>query len=282
MGGVLRGFPFLRSLEARKARRYKWGAYCRTNWGWTAVLLRQVVGVGVSGTLPPKLSRKIPSFSQNVFLEKFSAVDTQRSQTAVLVSTAEVWISAPDTQTPIFLGFLGIHSERLPRNFSSCGFWRVIQRFPGSFPDFPGSSPPSPEVPRTSPEVSPFLWEAWHPLMTHKKFLRLFDFIWKRLGCQLYKQETNNLTTIPTNIFTDRLKNIGQQLKKGVFGKGSFRNLCAEFCFVLFCVLRWFSPANLTEISFRNCPSNAGIFWKTPSRKAPKRSCWIGAFRGCR
>ena len=33
-------------------------------------------------------------------LNNFSAVDTQ---TAVLVSTAEVWISAPDTQTPIFL-----------------------------------------------------------------------------------------------------------------------------------------------------------------------------------
>ena len=40
-------------------------------------------------------------------LENFSGVDTQ---TAVLVSTAGVWISAPDTQTPIFLGFLGIHS----------------------------------------------------------------------------------------------------------------------------------------------------------------------------
>ena len=42
-----------------------------------------------------------------MILENFSAVDTQ---TAVLVSTAEVWISALDTQTPIFLGFLGIHS----------------------------------------------------------------------------------------------------------------------------------------------------------------------------
>ena len=42
-----------------------------------------------------------------MILENFSGVDTQ---TAVLVSTAEVWISAPDTQTPIFLGFLGIHS----------------------------------------------------------------------------------------------------------------------------------------------------------------------------
>ena len=62
-----------------------------------------------------------------------------------------------------------------------------------------------------------------------------------------------------------------QQLKKGVFGKGSFRNLRAELLFcVFFCVLRWFSPANLTEISFRNCPSSAGIFWKTPLAKNPK------------
>ena len=45
-----KGFP-LRSLEARKVRRYKWGAYCRTNWRCTAVLFRQVVGVGVSETL---------------------------------------------------------------------------------------------------------------------------------------------------------------------------------------------------------------------------------------
>ena len=45
--------------------------------------------------------------SPRTILENFSAVDTQ---TAVLVSTAEVGISAPDTQTPISLGFLGIHS----------------------------------------------------------------------------------------------------------------------------------------------------------------------------
>ena len=46
------GFPFLRSLEAGKVWRYKWGGYCRTNWRCTAVLFRQVVGVGVSETLP--------------------------------------------------------------------------------------------------------------------------------------------------------------------------------------------------------------------------------------
>ena len=51
-GRRIAGFPFLRSPEARKVRRYKWGAYCRTNWRCTAVLFRQVVGVGVSETLP--------------------------------------------------------------------------------------------------------------------------------------------------------------------------------------------------------------------------------------
>ena len=30
-GRRIAGFPFLRSLEARKVQRYKWGAYCRTN-----------------------------------------------------------------------------------------------------------------------------------------------------------------------------------------------------------------------------------------------------------
>ena len=45
--------------------------------------------------------------SPRTILRTFSAVD---NQTAVLVSTAEVWISAPDTQTPSFVGFLGIHS----------------------------------------------------------------------------------------------------------------------------------------------------------------------------
>ena len=50
MGGVLLGFPrgFLPSLEARKVQRYKWGAYCRTNWRCTAVLSSSAVGVGVS------------------------------------------------------------------------------------------------------------------------------------------------------------------------------------------------------------------------------------------
>ena len=45
------------------------------------------------------------------------------------------------------------------------------QRLPGSFRNFPGSSQNFPGSSRTSPEVSPFLWEAWHPLLTHRNFL---------------------------------------------------------------------------------------------------------------
>ena len=64
-GRRIAGFPFLRSLEARKVRRYKWGAYCRTNWRCTAVLFRQVVGVGVSETLPIGDVLGSPGQSQN-------------------------------------------------------------------------------------------------------------------------------------------------------------------------------------------------------------------------
>ena len=38
-----------------------------------------------------------------------SLVTAMNTQTVVLVSTAKVWISAPDAQTSIFTGFLGIH-----------------------------------------------------------------------------------------------------------------------------------------------------------------------------
>ena len=55
---------------------------------------------------PLNFREKFRVFPRTI-LENFSGVDTQ---TAVLVSTAEVWISAPDAQTPIFLGFPGIHS----------------------------------------------------------------------------------------------------------------------------------------------------------------------------
>ena len=59
------GFPFLRSLEARKVQHYKWGAYCRTNWRRTAVLFRQAVGVGVSETLPNFCSAAFRKLQRN-------------------------------------------------------------------------------------------------------------------------------------------------------------------------------------------------------------------------
>ena len=51
-------FPFLQGLEARKVQRYKWGAYCRTNWRCTAVLSWRRVGVGVSETFLGAGNRK--------------------------------------------------------------------------------------------------------------------------------------------------------------------------------------------------------------------------------
>ena len=61
MGGVLqyKWEAYCRvSLSSKlRSQRYKWGAYCRTNWRCTAALFRQVVGVGVSETLPTKPCR---------------------------------------------------------------------------------------------------------------------------------------------------------------------------------------------------------------------------------
>ena len=61
----------------------------------------------------------------------------------------------------------------------------AIRRFPGSLPNFPGSSPKFPGSSGTSPEVSPFLWEAWHPLLTHKNFLWNFWRFTPFGGCGL-------------------------------------------------------------------------------------------------
>ena len=43
---------WLLSFEERETLQYASHLYCRTNWRCTAVLFRQVVGVGVSETLP--------------------------------------------------------------------------------------------------------------------------------------------------------------------------------------------------------------------------------------
>ena len=43
IGCCIAAFLSLQGLEARKAQRYKWGAYCGTDWRCVAVLFRQVV-----------------------------------------------------------------------------------------------------------------------------------------------------------------------------------------------------------------------------------------------
>ena len=75
-GRRIAGFPFLRSLEARKVRRYKWGAYCRTNWRCTAVLFRQAVGVGVSETLLRYLVDTHPPSSSSQGICRTAGADT--------------------------------------------------------------------------------------------------------------------------------------------------------------------------------------------------------------
>ena len=55
------------------------------------------------------------------------------TQTAFLVSTAEVWISEPDTQTPIFLGFLSgrrIGNTAVGRGFVNSFFFPNFGYFP--------------------------------------------------------------------------------------------------------------------------------------------------------
>ena len=77
--------------------------------------------------------------------------------------------------------------------------------------------------------------------------------------------------TVP-RVLTKRSTQNSAAEKRGLW-EGVVQEPLRRALFCVFCVLSRFSPANLTEISFRNCPSNAGIFWKTPSRKTPKRSC---------
>ena len=76
-GRRIAGFPFPRSLEARKVGRCKWGAYCRTNWRCTAVLFRQVVGVGVSETLPNRSNRTPVNETHAPLVSPFSLYQSQ-------------------------------------------------------------------------------------------------------------------------------------------------------------------------------------------------------------
>ena len=73
-GRRIAGFPLLRSLEARKVRRYKWGGgYCRTNWRCTAVLFRQVVGVGGFRNLAYLEAHQPPDSFPWFFVDRFSS-----------------------------------------------------------------------------------------------------------------------------------------------------------------------------------------------------------------
>ena len=129
-----------RGNGAPKVLHYKLEAYCNTNGRGMAGFLYR------AGAETPLNFREKFRVSPRTILENFSAVDTQ---TAVLVSTAEVWISAPDTQTPIFLGFPGIHSWLW-------FFCRETKIF-GYFPEVPVTKiRVSAPAPYKNPTVCPF------------------------------------------------------------------------------------------------------------------------------
>ena len=104
---VARAFSALKGLSHSKLplRRFPGTGGCRSY----AVASCATVTAGClnRAETPLNFGEKFRVFPRTI-LENFSEVNTQ---TAVLVSRAEVWISAPDAQTPNFWGFLGIHSR---------------------------------------------------------------------------------------------------------------------------------------------------------------------------
>ena len=95
----------------------------------------------------------------------------------------QIWrVTGRESGSPELLGSPPTSPKKFPellRKFSHCG---TKQQCRGS-----------PEVPQTSPDVSPFLWEAWHPLLTLKTFLSiLVSFSQLSSGC-VRQQRTNFL-----------------------------------------------------------------------------------------
>ena len=128
---------------------------------------------GGSQGFGPKTA-KMPIFT--LFRRRPGMFRAWQKRFAFFESSIAVGSQAP----PSFWEVAGLPQKvpELSRKFSATSpealsLWNLtaIQRFPGSSPNFPGSSLNFPGSSGTSPEVSPFLWEAWHPLLTHKNFL---------------------------------------------------------------------------------------------------------------
>ena len=133
-------------LRSRNVQRYKWGAYCRTNWRCTAVLIRPVVGVGVSETLPI-CSFGMPFARNSGRAEGDKSKETNRAQVQI---SEDSTFPAGEPPTPVLLFKIEIHSER-----SSGG---VAEERPGKFGETLGH--PVRRFP-----MEPFLETLWGPLV---------------------------------------------------------------------------------------------------------------------
>ena len=107
--------------------------------------------------------------------------------------------------------------------------WR---QFAPKRPDFPG---------RISPRFSLKIW-GLSPRLDFPKVLDLNIFLEGALSGAFSSPHTLCTSHVTARFESPAAQTAmtckSQQLKKGVFGKGSFRKLCAEFYFVFFCVLR--------------------------------------------
>ena len=128
----------------------------------------------VSSGTPEEIPEKATAFSSFLTVE----LREKFLETNLASRWEGVRLPRASGKSPDFSG----SSPNFPGSFSATSpevlsLWKftAIQGFPGSFPDFPGSSPDFPGSLPDFPGGQPFLWEAWHPLLTHKNFL------WKTL-----------------------------------------------------------------------------------------------------
>ena len=161
---------------SRAVNRSVWTPFCVILWGWlrlgknghetreTAKRTKWLQLIYTEQMDAEGLGRKLlltPSGDPHRTWRQIWRVAGRESGYPELLGSPRTSPEVPQTSPEVF--------RRLPRKFSHCG---TLQQSRGS----PEVSQTSPEVPRTSPEVSPFLWEARHPLLTHKNFL------WKKQG----------------------------------------------------------------------------------------------------
>ena len=120
------------------------------------------VGSRWKGVRLPRASGKVPRLPQKFPALRFSCgisgIFLEISASEKYFSDSGKWpFHTPPIHTPTKCRGIRLTVELYSNPGVPRKFPRLPRNFPGSFPDFPGGQP--------------FLWEAWHPLLTHKNFL---------------------------------------------------------------------------------------------------------------